>query len=437
MIRVPCLVRAIAVVFAVLEFSQVNSAFAGIFCRRCQSTVCTQPDYCCRLELQQCQQHVSALTAKICNLEQCLKKCNDDKECLAKELCKVKSERDQLQCCLDECQDKLKAANECVRMLKAKLCKCENDLEAAKACLWKPSKLLQSSKESEEVCRTIECLKEELDRCDDDCKESDIALICALKACQDTKHALDLQLAKCNVWLYALLIALVLALVALACIYLCFHARVVHLQYKICDLEKRHDHDACELRKVSACAQGAECANKELHRCLDEVRQKNVELTCCLHDCRTQLAFANQRAACAEERVCGVTRELAAHRHCCPPSAPSVVYGPVTPVGGHPIGGNPVGGNPVGGQGATAAGGPAGGPGVGAGGVGTDAVGTTTGVAGAGTASNSSTPTTNAQIPNHQPHSPQFATNPSTGVGATGTAAADSDAQGGNATAIA
>jgi len=377
---------------------------------------------------------------------------------------RVREADEQLACCrrhLEETQCKLKAAEDqnkadaaLISDLRSEICSLKDQIR----CL---SGQLEEKEEQLRCCRHhLEEVKCQLKAAEDQNK-ADAVVIADLR---NEKTRLDVLLSCCK-------------------------QSGEHLERDVCNLRSQvttlqNDlaraqqglHDAgltiqqqqATLTRLTGEGAAATAQSNQLNLRVQELQYANVNLQAQLSECKTG------RAA-ADERVLGTTREMAANKKdCCPCPAPgpAVVYGPVvtspstpsTPVGGTPVGGTP-GATSAGGPSApAAAGGPAGpaattaGPaGAGTAGPGTAATGTstgvggspgvagadgTTGVAGAGTASNSATPTSQSPLSSPSPISsptPAVASNPSFGTtsAAEGTSSADSDAEGGDATAIA
>jgi len=170
---------------------------------------------------------------------------------------------------------------------------------------------------------------------EDDLAESEKRNIRLDERLRDTTRQIqDLQarLDRNSAWFWALaFLALFLVVLLLICLWFVRY-RAWMLERSVDDARQQRERDLAELRELGNRYAGAKSRVFAYRRQVEELQLSNMNLNGLKDEYKTYKTVAEQRAAVAEERVVGVTREMVAHKKdccCCKcSSAPSVVYGP-------------------------------------------------------------------------------------------------------------
>jgi chromosome segregation ATPase len=245
---------------------------------------------------------VTQLERDICQLRKLLDQCEHEKKCLAEKLRDTAQDRDRIQAelarvteALRHTRHKLEHAETRIEWLKEKVSKLEDAWKKAEADLATAN---QELKETEE----------ELDKCEEQNIRLDGDLRHATAQIQELQSRLDRRAA----WFWALaFLAVFLVILLLICLWFARY-RAWMLQRSVEDARNQRERDLVQLAELGNRYAGAKSRVIAYKRQLEDLNHTNMHLHSLKDEYKTHKAFAEQRAAAAEERALGATRETRA-----------------------------------------------------------------------------------------------------------------------------
>lgn len=317
---------------SIVWLAAVAACFSGLAeagPHRCRS--CYVVSHSCCEALKQCRAEVTRLKQCVAELRKdvsCLKEQNAE---LGQALAATQEERDGWKQRYHDSQQALRATQ---RKL-AKVC------EQLKCCREGGAKLAAENErlqtELAECVRAREAAEREAEGLRQEVAKLGATLAALERELKDAEAAARrLWLA---IWALALLLFLLLVLGIVLLVY--FRAQVWRLWHANRDAERQHTQDVSLITDLTGKWNASQADATAKAALIHDLERDKLQLSCCLSECKAAKAFAEQRAAVAEEKALGAVREMAANKKdccCCgckgsgPVIAPTVTIpnGPVT-----------------------------------------------------------------------------------------------------------